>query len=76
MFEIKCDECGKNATVPFKPKEGKPVYCSTCFSKRTSERRGSSTLNFSFDSKNAWARRGCGFKGRKEEEPSSIFQKY
>jgi len=21
MFEIKCDECGKDATVPFKPKE-------------------------------------------------------
>ncbi|MBN1245098.1 hypothetical protein JXA31_05850 [Candidatus Bathyarchaeota archaeon] len=75
MFEIKCDECGKDATVPFKPKDGKPVYCSTCFSKRVSETRGSSNLNFSFNPKNAWARRGCGFKGRKEAEPASIFQR-
>ncbi|TRO53300.1 hypothetical protein E2P61_01705 [Candidatus Bathyarchaeota archaeon] len=73
---MKCDECGKNSTVPFKPKEGKPVYCSICFSKLTSERRGHSKLNSSFNSKNAWARRGYGFKGRKEEEPASIFQKY
>jgi CxxC-x17-CxxC domain-containing protein len=76
MFEIKCDDCGKNATVPFKPKAGKPVYCSTCFSKRVSERRERSNLNFSFNAKNAWARRGCDFKGKKEEEPTSIFQKY
>ncbi|KON31857.1 hypothetical protein AC478_01955 [miscellaneous Crenarchaeota group-1 archaeon SG8-32-3] len=62
--------------MPFKPKEGKPVYCGTCFSKRASDRRGRSKLNFSFDSKNAWARRDHGFKGRKEEEPASIFQKY
>jgi CxxC-x17-CxxC domain-containing protein len=76
MFEIKCDECGKNATVPFKPKEGKPVYCSTCFSKRVNNRRERSNLNFSFNAKNAWARRGGDFKGKKEEEPFSVFQKY
>ncbi|MDX1813456.1 MAG: CxxC-x17-CxxC domain-containing protein [Candidatus Bathyarchaeia archaeon] len=73
---MKCDNCGKNATVPFKPRAGKPVYCSTCFSKHVSERRRSSHLNFSFDAKNAWARRGSDFKGKKEEEPASIFQKY
>jgi CxxC-x17-CxxC domain-containing protein len=76
MFEIKCDDCGRNATVPFKPKEGKPVYCSTCFSKRVKSRRERSNLNFSFNAKNAWARRGGDFKGKKEEGPSSIFQKY
>jgi len=76
MFEITCNECGKNATVPFKPREGKPVYCSACFSKRVSERRDRSTLNFSFDSKNAWARRDQSFKGRKEQNPASIFHKY
>jgi CxxC-x17-CxxC domain-containing protein len=75
MFEIKCNECGENATVPFKPKEGKPVYCSACFSKRVSENRGRPNMSFSFNPKNAWARRGCGFKGRKEQEPTSIFQK-
>ncbi|TRO45956.1 hypothetical protein E2P60_06235 [Candidatus Bathyarchaeota archaeon] len=71
-----CDECGKTATVPFKPKVGKSVYCSTCFSKRASEKRGRSKPNFSFNSKNAWARRDRGFRGKKEEEPASIFQKY
>ena len=76
MFEITCNECGKTATVPFKPKEGKPVYCGSCFSKRVSDRRGRSKLNFSFDSKNAWARRDSGFKGRKEQNPASIFEKY
>jgi CxxC-x17-CxxC domain-containing protein len=73
MFEIKCDDCGKNATVPFEPKVGRPVYCSKCFSKHVSERHGSSNLNFSFDSKNAWARRGSSFTGKKEEGPASIF---
>ncbi|MHA2407989.1 MAG: CxxC-x17-CxxC domain-containing protein [Candidatus Ranarchaeia archaeon] len=72
---MKCNNCGKNATVPFKPKEDKPVYCSECFSKRVSERRGNVNLTFSFDSKKAWARRGHGFKGRKEEKPASIFHK-
>ena len=76
MFGTKCDECGKNTTVPFKPKEGKPVYCSTCFSKRVSDKRTRSKLNYNFDSKNAWARRGTGFKGRREEKPTSIFHKY
>jgi CxxC-x17-CxxC domain-containing protein len=76
MFEIKCDDCGKNATVPFKPKTGKPVYCSTCFSKRVKKRQERSSMNFGFDAKSAWARRGYGFRGRKEEEPASIFQKY
>jgi CxxC-x17-CxxC domain-containing protein len=73
MFEIKCNDCGKNATVPFEPKVGKPVYCSTCFSKHVSERQGRSNMNFSFDAKNAWARRGCGFTGKKEEVPARIF---
>lgn len=30
-FETVCDECGKNCTVPFRPTEGKPVYCKDCF---------------------------------------------
>jgi len=75
MFKIKCDECGAEATVPFKPKASKPVYCRTCFSKRRSDRSRRARLNFSFHEKNAWARRGHGFTGRKEEHPTSIFQK-
>lgn len=33
MYEDTCASCGKIAKVPFKPKEGRPVYCSDCFAK-------------------------------------------
>ena len=31
MFEATCSSCGKEARVPFRPTNGKPVYCSDCF---------------------------------------------
>ena len=31
MFSATCSNCGKEATVPFRPTSGKPVYCSDCF---------------------------------------------
>ncbi|MEM1535911.1 MAG: CxxC-x17-CxxC domain-containing protein [Candidatus Pacearchaeota archaeon] len=34
MHKITCSECGKEAEVPFKPREGTPVYCSECFMKK------------------------------------------
>jgi CxxC-x17-CxxC domain-containing protein len=34
MHKIKCSECGKDAEVPFKPREGTPVYCRECFFKK------------------------------------------
>lgn len=34
MYKITCSECGKEAEVPFKPKEGIPVYCRECFMKK------------------------------------------
>ena len=33
MYPALCAECGKNTEVPFEPREGRPVYCSECFSK-------------------------------------------
>ena len=33
LFDIKCDECGGNAQVPFKPSGGRPVYCRECYMK-------------------------------------------
>ncbi|MGD0329981.1 MAG: CxxC-x17-CxxC domain-containing protein [Nitrososphaeria archaeon] len=33
MHKITCSDCGKEATVPFKPTEGKPVYCNECYQK-------------------------------------------
>jgi|GEM_PF-1919124 CxxC-x17-CxxC domain-containing protein len=39
MHPIKCSECGKDAEVPFKPIEGRPVYCRDCFMKHRKPRR-------------------------------------
>lgn len=33
MHAAVCAECGKECEVPFEPREGKPVYCSECYSK-------------------------------------------
>jgi len=29
-----CSSCGKETTVPFKPTQGRPVYCRECFQHR------------------------------------------
>ncbi len=29
--EVTCAECGTATTVPFIPRNGRPVYCSRCF---------------------------------------------
>jgi len=34
MHKATCSECGKECEVPFKPTQGKPVYCRECFQKR------------------------------------------
>ena len=34
MFEAVCANCGKTASVPFRPSGSKPVYCSDCFESR------------------------------------------
>ena len=31
LFEAVCADCGKTASVPFRPSGNKPVYCSDCF---------------------------------------------
>ena len=33
MFPAVCATCGKETEVPFEPREGRPVYCSECYSK-------------------------------------------
>jgi len=32
-FPTTCSDCGKATTVPFEPKQGRPVYCSDCYRK-------------------------------------------
>jgi CxxC-x17-CxxC domain-containing protein len=34
MFEAVCADCGRTASVPFRPSGVKPVYCSDCFQGR------------------------------------------
>lgn len=31
MFPATCSRCGKETEVPFRPTNGKPVFCSDCF---------------------------------------------
>ena len=31
MHSATCGDCGKSCEVPFRPTEGKPVYCKDCF---------------------------------------------
>ena len=33
MFNVKCSDCGVETQVPFKPTEGRPVYCRDCYQK-------------------------------------------
>ena len=34
MTKIKCSDCGKEAEVPFKPRNDTPVYCKDCYFKQ------------------------------------------
>ena len=34
MFPAVCAQCGKETTIPFEPKEDRPVYCRECFDAR------------------------------------------
>ncbi len=34
MHKATCSDCGEECEVPFKPTEGKPVYCRDCFRKK------------------------------------------
>lgn len=37
MFTAICAECGKEAKVPFRPRDDRPVYCSECFAAKKGE---------------------------------------
>ncbi|MDD7423403.1 MAG: hypothetical protein PUK31_00130 [Candidatus Methanomethylophilaceae archaeon] len=37
LFTATCAECGNECQVPFRPTEGKPVYCRDCFQKHKPE---------------------------------------
>lgn len=55
MFSTTCSNCGKPCEVPFRPTNGKPVYCSDCFEKmggRDSQPRFEKPERSSFRSNN------------------------
>jgi CxxC-x17-CxxC domain-containing protein len=58
VTEIKCSDCGKPATVPFKPTAGKPVYCRECLAKHSPSRHIERKISSAGSSeKQAWSRR-------------------
>lgn len=36
MHKATCSQCKKECEVPFKPIEGKPVYCKECYASKKS----------------------------------------
>lgn len=38
MHKATCADCGNECEVPFKPTEGRPVYCRDCFRKQRDKR--------------------------------------
>lgn len=74
MFDVQCTDCGKSTIVPFEPTKGKPVYCKICFSKHRKDQTNRFSPTTRFNMKNAWARRGDNWNGRKEEH-HNVFQK-
>jgi len=52
MHKTTCDQCHKSCEVPFRPTEGKPVYCNECFGgkKESGDRGGDRFPRKSFDS--------------------------
>ena len=46
MHNVTCSDCGKATQVPFKPTEGRPVYCRDCFAKHSPPREGGGGRRF------------------------------
>jgi len=44
MHSAVCDKCGKDCEVPFKPTQGKPIYCDGCFKDKSREAGSRSEL--------------------------------
>jgi len=38
MHKTVCSDCGAETEVPFKPIEGRPVYCKECYGKHKKDK--------------------------------------
>ena len=56
MFTAICSNCGKECQVPFRPTNGKPVYCSECFEKMGNSRSDSPRNEFGRDERPSFNR--------------------
>lgn len=56
MFKTICSNCGKECEVPFRPTNGKPVYCSECFEKMGNTRSDSPRGDFGRDERPSFNR--------------------
>ena len=56
MFTAICSNCGKECQVPFRPTNGKPVYCSECFEKMGNTRSDSPRGEFGRDERPSFNR--------------------
>jgi len=67
MHQATCDKCGNKCEVPFKPTEGKPIYCNDCFGKNSDrgDRRGGGGRD----------RRGGGGGGQSSQQFESLNHK-
>lgn len=45
MHPAVCDKCKQDCEVPFKPTNGKPLYCNNCFDRPTSNRSEERNFN-------------------------------
>ena len=70
MHKATCSDCKNECEVPFKPSEGKPVYCKTCYFKRKDEGRTNRPAQFS-ESKKPQAEED---KGMSDESDSEEFE--
>lgn len=55
QYDAICAACGRPTTVPFMPREDRPVYCSDCFQAQRASRRPreeSNSYSFSYGSGN------------------------
>lgn len=48
MFKATCSECGDMCQVPFRPRDGRPVFCNNCF-RKDEDQGGSFERRPSFD---------------------------
>jgi CxxC-x17-CxxC domain-containing protein len=49
MHKATCTECKKECEVPFKPTEGKPVFCKECYFKKKNAEDGGSGFRPRFE---------------------------